>query len=53
VNHLTTFSAAGLLAGLIAAPAFAVSIEVPLTNALGNESGHLRLGQAAMSKNPA
>ena len=50
--HVSKFSTAGLLAGLIASPAFAVGIDVPSTNALGNESGHLRLGLATMSKNP-
>lgn len=51
MNNLTELTVAGLLAGMIASPVFAVGVEVPSTNVLGNESGHLRLGLAVMSKN--
>ncbi|PCJ34451.1 MAG: hypothetical protein COA75_13485 [Cellvibrionales bacterium] len=52
MNQLIKFSAVGLFAGLLTSAALAVGVDVPSTNALGNESGHLRLGLAAMSKNP-
>ncbi|OUS13667.1 hypothetical protein A9Q89_02350 [Gammaproteobacteria bacterium 53_120_T64] len=51
MNSLTRFSSASVLAGLIASPAFAVSVDVPANNVFGNETGHLRLGLAAMSTN--
>jgi len=53
MNQLFKFSAASLLTGFIAAPAFAAGVDVPKTNVFGNESGHLRLGLAAMHEETA